>query len=93
MAPKSNVIEKERVEFRTTSKAKHALQQAAAAVNKNISEFVRDSALRAAADTLADRRRFALDGKKWRAFLAALDAPPKARVRLKRLLRDSSAFE
>lgn len=93
MAVKNNAIEKERVEFRTTAKAKHALQQAAAAVNKNISEFVRDSALRAAADTLSDRRRFALDGKTWRAFLLALEAPPKPRRRLKRLLQDPSPFE
>lgn len=93
MSRKTSTAEKERVEFRTTAAAKRVLMSAAEAAQKNISEFVRDSALRAAAETLADRRRFELDDKTWRAFLAALDAPAKPRHRLKRLMKERSVFE
>ncbi len=83
----------ERIDVRTSASVKHLLQQAAQSANKTVSEFMLDSALTAASETLADRRLFLLDDDRWKAFLAALDAPPQSRPRLERLLREPSAFE
>jgi uncharacterized protein (DUF1778 family) len=52
-----------------------------------------DSALRAATETLADRRLFVLDDETWEAFLAALDSKPKPRPRLERLMREPGVFD
>jgi uncharacterized protein (DUF1778 family) len=58
-----------------------------------VSDFVLDSALASAAETLADRRQFQLDPEQWDAFVAALDAPPQAHARLAQLLQEPSVFE
>lgn len=83
----------ERIDVRTSASVKHLLQQAAQAANKTVSEFMLDSALMAASETLADRRLFLLDEDRWKAFIAALDQPPQPRPRLDRLLREPSVFE
>ena len=83
----------ERIDVRTSAAVKHLLQQAAQAANKTVSEFILDSALTSAAETLADRRMFLLDEDRWKAFIAALDQPPQPRPRLDRLLREPSVFE
>lgn len=48
---------------------------------------------RAADETLADRTRFGLDADRWKAFLKALDAPPRELPRLARLFREPSVFD
>ena len=83
----------ERIEIRTTAKAKRVLQEATAARNKTMTEFVLDVAMTEAAQVLADRRLFLLDDEQWEAFLAALDAPTKPRPRLESLLREPSVLE
>ena len=83
----------ERIEIRTTAKAKRVLQEAAAARYKTMTEFVLDVAMTEAAQVLADRRLFLLDDEQWEAFLAALDAPTKPRPRLESLLREPSVLE
>lgn len=83
----------ERIDVRTSVSVKNLLQQAAQASNKTVSEFVLESALTAASETLADRRMFQLDDERWQDFLAALDQPPQSRPRLEQLLREPSVFE
>jgi uncharacterized protein (DUF1778 family) len=83
----------ERVDLRMTPAAKRTLQQAAAAANKTVSEFMLDSSLTAAFDTLADRRVFVLDDASWDAFMAALERPPKDNAGLRRLLAHKPAWE
>ena len=92
-AQAKRVAKEERIEVRLTRRAKALLQRAAAVRHKTVTEFVLDSGLSAAAETLADRREFLLDEKQWQAFLAALDAPPKLKPRLKQLLKTPSVFE
>ncbi len=41
----------------------------------------------------ADRRTFGLDAVQWKAFLAALDAPPWSLLRLERLLKEPGFFD
>ena len=83
----------QRIDSRVSANAKALLQHAAAARQKSVSEFVLDSAQTAAAEALADRREFLLDKKQWSAFLEALDAPPKKKPRLEKLLKSPSVFE
>jgi len=52
-----------------------------------------DKSLEAAAETLADRREFRLSARQYDAFVAALDAPPKPRPRLEKLLTTTSVLE
>ncbi|MFN0194675.1 MAG: DUF1778 domain-containing protein [Aestuariivirga sp.] len=83
----------ERVDLRLTPSAKQTLQRAAAASQKSVTEFVMDSALAAAFDTLADRRVFQLDEAQWAAFNAALDAPVADNPALRALLVRKPAWE
>ncbi|MEJ7605309.1 MAG: DUF1778 domain-containing protein [Bryobacteraceae bacterium] len=83
----------EKLDLRLTPTAKRALQIAALAAHRSVSEFVLESALARAEETLPDRQRFGLDAGQWAAFQAALDAPPRAVPRLERLLQESSVFE
>jgi uncharacterized protein (DUF1778 family) len=83
----------EKLDLRLTKSAKQTLQAAATAARKSVSEFVLETALSEAEERLADRRVFMLDGKKWDAFIAALDAPPHRHARLERLFREPSVFD
>jgi uncharacterized protein (DUF1778 family) len=82
-----------KLDLRLTPEAKKKLQTAAESSGRTVSEFVLESALVRAEETLADRTRFGLNADRWKAFLEALDAPPRDLPRLRRLLRDPSAFE
>ncbi|MEW5964492.1 MAG: DUF1778 domain-containing protein [Pseudomonadota bacterium] len=83
----------EKLDIRLTADAKALLQQAAEARHKTLSEFVLDSALGVAQDVLKERNVFGLDAERWRAFISALDAPPRRHARMSRLLNEPSVFE
>ena len=83
----------EKLDLRLTPNAKKVLQAAAAASHRSVSEFVLESALTRADETLADRRLFNLNDVQWKEFLAALDAPPRPLPRLERLLKESTFFD
>jgi uncharacterized protein (DUF1778 family) len=82
----------ERVDLRMTPAAKRTLQRAAAVANKTLTEFLLDTGLTAAFDTLADRRVFQLDAKRWDSFMTALSKPPKDNPGLRRLLAHKPAW-
>ena len=82
-----------KLDLRLSPQAKQTLSAAAQASNRSVSQFVLDSALSRAEETLPDRRRFELDAEKWQAFMAALDAPTSDNSRLRRLLQEPSVFE
>lgn len=83
----------EKLDLRLTPAAKQTLHDAAAASQRSVSDFVLESALARAEETLIDRRQFGLGAEQWQAFMAALDAPPKQHPRLRRLLTEASVFE
>jgi uncharacterized protein (DUF1778 family) len=89
----SKSIRTAKLDLRLTTEAKQTLQAAANVARCSVSEFVLESALARAEDTLADRSRFGLDAVRWKAFLNALDAPPRDLPRLTRLLSEASVFE
>jgi uncharacterized protein (DUF1778 family) len=83
----------EKLDLRLTRHAKRALQAAAAVAHRSVSEFVLESALARADEALADRRTFGLSASEWKAFLAALDAPPRPLPHLERLLKEPGFFD
>jgi len=83
----------DRLEVRLTPKAKSILKRAASVERKTVSAFIVDKGLAAAAETLADRIEFRLSAKQYETFVAALEAPPKPRPRLERLLTTPSVPE
>jgi uncharacterized protein (DUF1778 family) len=91
MPTQSNRTQK--LDLRLTAAAKQAIQAAAAASQRSVSEFVLESALSRAEETLVERRRFGLDAERWEAFMAALDAPPRDMPRVRRLMDERSLFE
>jgi uncharacterized protein (DUF1778 family) len=82
-----------KLDLRLTPEDKRTLQAAAATARRSVSEFVLESALARAEETLAHRIRFVLDAEQWEAFLAALDAPPRDLRRLERLFQEPSVIE
>ncbi len=90
-APK--VSKSVRIDVRASAPAKQLLQEAAHACHKNVSEFLLDAGVTAAAQTLADRRRFVLDETQWQAFQEALDRPVQSKPRLEKLLREPGALD
>ncbi len=82
-----------KLDLRLSPEARQKLQRAAESAGRTVSEFVLESALVRADETLPDRTRFGLDADRWKAFLEALDAPPREIPRLSRLLEEPSVFE
>ncbi|MEI7708094.1 MAG: DUF1778 domain-containing protein [Chlorobium sp.] len=82
----------EKLDLRLSKQAKEMLRSAAAA-QRSVSEFVLESALARAEETLADRRSFQLDSEQWAVFMEALDASPRELPRLKKLFQEKSIFE
>jgi uncharacterized protein (DUF1778 family) len=89
----SHTTRSEKLDLRLTRHAKRALQAAAAVAHRSVSEFVLESALARADEALADRRTFGLNATQWKAFLAALDAPPRPLPLLERLLKEPGFFD
>lgn len=87
-----NFSKTERIDVRASTPVKQLLQEAARACHKNVSEFLLDAGVNAAAHTLADRRQFALGEVQWQAFQEALDRPVQGKPRLKKLLREPGAL-
>jgi uncharacterized protein (DUF1778 family) len=83
----------ERIDVRASASVKQLLQEAAQACHKNVSEFLLDAGMTAAAQALADRRQFVLSEPQWREFQKALDRPVQGKPRLKKLLREPGALD
>ena len=83
----------ERIDVRASATVKHLLQEAARSCHKNVSEFLLDAGVTAAAQMLADRRRFELDDAQWQAFQELLDRPVQSKPRLKKLLREPGVLD
>jgi uncharacterized protein (DUF1778 family) len=90
---KQNLPKTERIDVRASTSVKQLLQEAARACHKNVSEFLLDAGVTAAAQTLADRRRFELDDVRWQAFQDALDRPVQSKPRLRKLLHEPGVLD
>lgn len=82
----------EKLDLRLTPEAKRTLAAAANAERRSLSDFVLESALGRAEETLADRRVFQLAPEQWEAFMSALDAPAADMPRMRKLLNEPGIF-
>jgi uncharacterized protein (DUF1778 family) len=89
----TNPIRSEKLDLRLTPDAKRVIAEAARASRRSVSEFVLESALARAEETLPDRRAFGLNAEEWEKFLDALDAPARPLPRVKKLFASPSVFE
>ena len=82
-----------KVQIRLRAAQKDLLARAARLRQTSLSNFLLDHACAAAQQVLADRVHFALPPQRWEAFCRALDAPPRARPALRKLLTEASVFD
>lgn len=76
----------EKLDLRVSRLAKAKLMAAASAVHRSMSDFVMESTLARAEETLAERQVYGLDSESWKKFQAALDAPVRLLPRMQALL-------
>ena len=77
-----------RFQIRATASEENLIKVAAERQGVNVTDFIMRSACEKAEQALSDETRFALDDKQWKAFIAALDRPPKDKPRLRRLFTE-----
>jgi uncharacterized protein (DUF1778 family) len=65
------------ISLRIPVQRRELIDRAARATGKTRTEFILESAGRAAEDALLDQRMFHLNEEEHQAFMAALDAPPR----------------
>ncbi len=82
-----------RLSLRASAQQQQLIRNAAAALDKSVTEFVLDSATANAEKVLADRRWFSLDEEAWTEFQALLDAPVSSMPKLKALLTEPTVFD
>jgi uncharacterized protein (DUF1778 family) len=83
----------EKLDVRVSRSAKAKLIAAASASHRSMSDFVMESALARADETLAERRVFGLNAEAWVAFQSALNAPVQPLPRLRALLNKPGFFD
>ena len=86
-------LRNEKLDLRLSSAAKRTLKCDASVSRRSLTDFVLESALARADETLADRRTFVLSTAKWSAFQTALDAPTRPLPRMQRLLTEPGVFD
>jgi uncharacterized protein (DUF1778 family) len=82
-----------RINIRASEQEEELIRRGAERRKQTVTEFVLASACAEAEETLADQQLFLLSEERWKAFVAALDRPPRSRPRLQRLLAEPSVLE
>lgn len=82
-----------RIDLRIKDSQKRFLVYASSLRNAKLSSFVLDSALKEAEALVAETSRFSLSEKQWKAFLKAMDRPPRKVPKLARLFTGPSVFD
>jgi uncharacterized protein (DUF1778 family) len=77
-----------RFQLRATASEETLIKVAAERNGLNVTDFIMRSACEKAEQALSDQTRFVLNDKQWKAFMAALDRPPKNKPRLRRLFTE-----
>lgn len=79
--------------MRIDSQTKALIARAADALGQSQTEFVISTARERALEVIMDRTLFALGPRDWNSLCAALDAPPRANAKLKKLLRSRAPWD
>ena len=80
------------INLRASRQQKALIDEAAAALGRNRSDFMLDIACREAEAVLLDRRYFVLSDEDFGRFTQMLDKPPAANSKLRRLLETKAPW-
>ena len=83
----------ENINLRVSRGQKSLIDRAAQALGRNRSDFMLETACRAAESVLLDQRYFALPTEEFRRFTMMLDKPPASNPLLARLLRTKAPWD
>ncbi|MCK4794895.1 MAG: DUF1778 domain-containing protein [Desulfobacteraceae bacterium] len=81
------------INIRARRPQRDLIDKAAAAVNKNRSDFMLDAACLEAENVLLDKRLFILDDNQFDAFEAAMQKPISASAAIQKLLASETPWE
>ena len=81
------------IKFRVLPGDRALIDEAALLAGKSRSEFIRAASLNAATDVILDRRLLRLTPKAFSRFVEALDAPPNANDKLRKLLSKAPPWQ
>lgn len=87
------VLKDTKVQLRMRPLQKDVIARAAELRQTTMTNFMVEQAFNAAQQILADQTHFYLSPEKWDEFCAALDAPVRNKVKLKRLLTEPGVFD
>jgi uncharacterized protein (DUF1778 family) len=82
-----------RIGLRTTPEQEAVFRRAAEACQKSLTEFIIDSAYRAAEQALLDQRLFVVTGNRYQSFLELLDRPASDNEGLRDLFSKVAPWE
>lgn len=88
-----SALKETKVQLRMRPLQKDVIARAAELRQTTVTNFMLEQAFHAAQQILADQTHFYLSPEKWEEFCAALDAPPRKKPRLKKLLTKQGVFD
>src|SRR5260370_38781792 len=74
-----------RFQLRATAREETLIKVAAERRGINVTDFIISAAREKAKETLTNQTRFVFNDEQWKRFTAALDRPPRAKPRLRKL--------
>ena len=83
----------ETINLRASQRQKALIDKAAAALGRNRSDFMLESACKEAESVLLDQRYFTLPAADFKRFTQMLDKPPANNEKLRRLLKTNAPWE
>lgn len=86
MAAKTQTRRRETLNFRVKTEDRNLFDRAARLLGKNRTDFMLESARRAAQDALLDQTLFKVSPEIYAKFMARLDAPPAPNKKLRRMM-------
>lgn len=86
-------IKTARLGLRATPEQERLLRRAAEVSRKSLTEFILDSAYRAAEETLLDQRLFLVGGDRYQRLLDMLDLPPSENSGLRDLFAKKAPWD
>jgi uncharacterized protein (DUF1778 family) len=93
MAMKTRTMQRDTLNFRVKSEDRNLIDRAARLLGKSRTDFVLESARRAAQDALLDQTLFKVSPRIHAQFVARLDAPPAPNKKLRRMMTTPAPWQ
>jgi len=93
MATKPQATKRETLNVRVKPEDRALIDRAAGLLGKSRTDFLLDSARRAAQDAVLDEALFSVSPVAYAAFVARLDAPPAPNAKLRLMMTTPAAWE